>query len=318
MDRPSADEILACLPKDRTPYRYFKDYYALQLLGYAVGNGCSIERIRRSPFGRLLRKPSLRGLLSTCGDGQLSPERITGQWQEPSLPFLLTLGLWGNDSDSAGSQTSRRGFNLVLRLNFTFGHDRHFRELLVPFHRASTLNYRGHPVMRSGERLYFRETLAWSRIDVDLKRGEALIEEIQTDWVRKAGRIRGRLARCGACNRGHTCRQRAAHASGALRYLDEVFAPYGEIWDQAMLSATLQFLRDELGVHCIWYHTWETGNALKSIDPTHAPPLSLYSRLPRQFCFSEARTLPDILKRRECRKRLARARVEPAFHHLQV
>lgn len=31
----------------------------------------------------------------------------------------------------------------------------------------------------------FRDTLAWSRIDFDFDTGEALIEEIQSDWVRR-------------------------------------------------------------------------------------------------------------------------------------
>ena len=38
-----------------------------------------------------------------------------------------------------------------------------------------------HPVASGGEL-----TLAWSRIDLDLDRGEALVEEIQSDWVRDA------------------------------------------------------------------------------------------------------------------------------------
>ena len=38
-----------------------------------------------------------------------------------------------------------------------------------------------HPVRQDG-----RHTLAWARMDVDLDAGEALIEEIQSDWIREA------------------------------------------------------------------------------------------------------------------------------------
>ena len=39
------------------------------------------------------------------------------------------------------------------------------------------------------ERPYLRETLAWARIDRDGAAGEALIEEIQSGWVSRAGSI---------------------------------------------------------------------------------------------------------------------------------
>jgi hypothetical protein len=102
----------------------------------------------------------------------------------------------------------------------------------------------------------------------------------------------------------------------ALRYLDEVLAPYAQVWDQAMLSATLRFLREELGIRRIWYHGWESGNALKGIEPDSAPPRSLYTRLPRQFCFSETSTFPRMLQRRQCKRRLAKAGVSARFHRL--
>ena len=56
----------------------------------------------------------------------------------------------------------------------------------------------GHPVLAPGERPYFRETLAWARIDLDLVSSEALVEEIQSDWVRCANRLKRRLSRCGS------------------------------------------------------------------------------------------------------------------------
>jgi len=34
MERRDLDEIIACRPQERSHFRYFKDYYALQLLGW--------------------------------------------------------------------------------------------------------------------------------------------------------------------------------------------------------------------------------------------------------------------------------------------
>lgn len=43
---------------------------------------------------------------------------------------------------------------------------------------GSHFNYCGHPVSRQ------RNTLAWARLDLDLNSATALIEEIQSDWIR--------------------------------------------------------------------------------------------------------------------------------------
>ena len=159
--------------------------------------------------------------------------------------------------------------------------------------------------------------MAWSRMDVDLDRGEALIEEVQNDWIREAEYERRRLERYLACTKQCNCRMKP-YAKAALRYVNQVLAPYVSIWDQAMLSATLFFLREELGIGSIRYHTWETGNALKRIDGLGKPPRSLYSRLPRQFCFTEVSDSPELLSGRQMRRRLRRAKAEAKFFHLAI
>ncbi len=318
MDREYASEILACLEQERTCYHYFKDRYALQLLSYAAGNGSPVDELRRSRYGKLLNKPLVRRMLANCGDGRVARERLDAQWQEPLLPFLLTAGLWGNKGWSRFDQTSRPGVNLVLRLNFSQDHDRRFQKLFSPYYWDDTLNWSSaHPVMKNGERHYYRQTLAWARLDVDLENGEALIEEIQTDWVREANAQRRNLTRCDHCkkkSRSEYC----LRAERARRYLDEVFLPYAAVWDEAMLSATLFFLYEELGLSRIWYHSWRSGNALKRIGGDWAPPRSLYEKLPRSFCFEETERMPHMLCNRTSEKRLRKARVAPRFYQLNL
>jgi hypothetical protein len=317
MDKEYADEILACLPKERSCYHYFKDYYALQLLGYAVDNGMPIERLRNSPFARLLNKPLLKPVLAACGDGVIHRQYIESQWGSPTLPFLLTVGTWGTKQRDRYYQTSRPGYNLVLRLNFTRDHDRSFRKLFSDYYMDDTLNYYAHPVLAKGERHYFRETLAWARLDIDLEQGQVLIEEIQTDWVREAISSRRHLSHCIDCEKykyRYVCNQRRS----ALRYIDDVLMPYAQVWDQAMFSAALFFIRDELGINDIWYHTWECRNALKEISGWCQPPRSLYSKLPRDFCFTETDEQPRMLQNRRTSRRLNKAKTEPSFYRLQL
>jgi hypothetical protein len=89
-------------------------------------------------------------------------------------------------------------------------------------------------------------------------------------------------------------------------------------WSAAMLAASIDFVDRELGVSKIWYHSWETGTCLKGIDHDCAPPRSLYSRLPRQFCFSETEDMPRFLARKHIQKRLNRAKVSPRFYTLEL
>jgi hypothetical protein len=318
MDREYANEILACLPQERTCYHYFKDRYALQLLGYAAGDSITIDALRRSRYGRLLNKPLVRQLLAECGDGHIDSKRINARWQDPLLPFLLTVGTWGHMRRWQGKQTSRPGYNLVLRLNFSHDHDRRFHKLFAPYHWDDTLNnYWGHPVMQNGERPYYRQTLAWARLDVDLENGEALIEEIQTDWVREANDVRRDLPVCHRCTRKSRS-EYCSRVARARRYLDDVLQPYTAVWDEAMLSATLFFLHEELGLSRVWYHTWRCGNALKGIGNRWAPPRSLYQKLPHRFCFDETDGMPQMLHNRASEKRLRKARVEPRFYQLNL
>jgi len=311
MEKHEVTEVIACLPQEKTQYRYFKDYFALQLLGYLAGDdGIRIDQVRRTPFARLLNKPVIRPLLAMCGDGNIDSWRINAQWQEPSLPFLLTLGIWGGEDDWSWQQTSRPGFNLVLRLNFTRAHDSRFEHLSRVLDYNSFNQYYSHPVMKQQERPYFRETLAWARMDVDFNSGEALIEEIQTDWVREAFDVYQELV-------SDDPEQADAETKALQTYMDAVLKPYARLWDQAMLNAAIFFIRKELGLHNIFYHTWDSGNAFKGIDSRWcAPPRSLYTSLPKQFCFQPTETVPQFLRGKKAQKRLRKTGVKPQFFQL--
>ncbi len=54
------------------------------------------------------------------------------------------------------------------------------------------------------------------------------------------------------------------------------------------------FLRTELGIRRIFYHTFDSGVKLNRIAGTR-PPRSLYTRLPSRFCFRETCVPPSFL-----------------------
>jgi len=182
---------LDCLPEDRTLHSYCRDRYAADLLRIASRRYRSIRELKRSDFASLLQKPGIVSLTSRCGSGYVDSGLFDHYWQEPGNTFLLTAGLWDGRA-GRHAQTSRRGLNLVLRLNFNRQHDRLFSQTIRPNH-CSAFNGYGHPVLQRGERSYFRGTLAWARLDVDLSAGEVLVEEVQSDWVREVSRLERRI-----------------------------------------------------------------------------------------------------------------------------
>ena len=142
-----------------------------------------------------------------------------------------------------------------------------------------------HPVSQGKDR-----TLAWSRIDIDLARDEALIEEIQTDWIREALKARRRAEKyCGSI----LLYGDRVISDKVKKYVDVVLAPHIKVWDEAMLAATIWFLREEIGISRIYYHTHESGAALKRINYCK-PPRSLYTKLPKRFCFKETDERPAM------------------------
>jgi len=228
------------------------------------------------------------------------------------------VGTWGGSGywNQDWYQNSRPGYNLVLHLNFSGKHNQPYHRLMQPEDDWHPFLGYGHP--RADDEL----TLAWARLDVDLDDGVALIEEIQNDWIRKARSLEKRLASWLEHKTDYVRRfllpryLPGGSAEAFRRYLDDILRPHEQLWDEAMLSATLWFLRNELGIRRIFYHTFASGNRLKGIDYT-MPPRSLYTRLPRRFCFQETDEAPGFLmNQRRFRREVRKGNIRFYIHEL--
>ncbi|MDA7945990.1 MAG: hypothetical protein MPJ78_00775 [Hyphomicrobiaceae bacterium] len=298
MEFEAIREIIACLPRGRTLFYYFPDRYAIYLLSRYLGEGRAVAEVKSSSFAKLLQRPTLKSIVGKKGDGHLSTDDLGAAWAVEPECYLLTLGSWGPEKRNRWShyyhQTSRPGANLVLQLNFSSRHNRSYRALIKPG-RAAPFQTSVHPIARRGF-----HTLAWARLDVDLDTGEALIEEVQTDWLRYAQSAKRRA------DTWHTDPEmrralETIYFNGvdidvkALQtYVDEVLRVHLRVWDEAMLTAVFEFLLDELGVRRIYYHDYDCGRRLKSIAGS-GPPRSVYSRLPSRFCFAKVSEAPEFL-----------------------
>src|SRR5687768_8382661 len=131
MKAEETEEIIACLPKGKTKFHYFKDKYALDMVSLLIGDGRRIQEIRKGRFASLLAKPLFKGILAGSGDGILSESDLLSAWPAHRECYLLTLGTWGARTRWTGYyQTSRSGVNLVLQLNFSSTHNRAFDKLI--------------------------------------------------------------------------------------------------------------------------------------------------------------------------------------------
>ncbi|MEJ2155018.1 MAG: hypothetical protein P8X96_06765 [Desulfobacteraceae bacterium] len=296
-------EIVACLPAGRTKFYYFKDRYALMLLRYVVGEGKAIRDLKESRFNRLLGKPMVHKVIKTAGDGRLKADTLESIWPEDYHCYRLTLGIWGDGDRDARfyNQTSRPGWNLVLQLNFSGRHNRACYRMLKPGKPHPFHSY-GHPIAGDGE-----HTLAWARMDMDLDTDEALIEEIQTDWIRRALWSRKYLT---AYEKRSSPKPRyvpsyvknlGCDAKALSQYIDGTLKPHMRIWNEAMLASAIWFLKEEIGIGKIYYHTYKFGCQVKRITYSK-PPRSLYTQLPDRFCFEKINQAPAFLFRNNNRK----------------
>lgn len=289
MNPEELKDVLRRVPEAPVAFPYRKDDFALQLLKLAVGGGRSIRVLRKSPFAKLLDRPRVKEILRRRGDGRIEQSDFGSADSKGAVDFTLTWGRWGHTSrqmwDRGWHQMARRGLNLVVQLNLPETHVRDYRRLVKPGPNHP-FEVAFHPVAHDGH-----ITLAWSRIDLNLESREALIEEIQSDWVREAAQsISGGQGLHGAHGRPEKIET----------YVRHVLAPLGAIWDEAVLAATIAVLYGPLGIKNIYYYDHETSHLTKGGCPEHSDttgPRSLYVDLPKKMCFQRVGVPPRFLDR---------------------
>ncbi|QGX96825.1 hypothetical protein EI983_00430 [Roseovarius faecimaris] len=314
--------IRHCLP-DEMAFPYYADRESAWLLANLMPGDDTVTALKQGSAAKLLTRPVLRPLAAATG-GALAQRDVLalahadramawdglsraaeaaleqlygGDW----LDFRLSLSSWGEGADWQWNQLSRKGGNLVLQLGFPSEHTALMGQYL-PRESRKDFECAWHPVRQGG-----CPTLAWARLDVDLATGTALIEELQSDWLRILRRRIDVMAQ-------HT--PRARELKQRQTYEAKLRDRYDRLWPKAMLLAVLMLLRDELGCRDVYLHQPGPGAALKNIYGRH-PPRSLYTTLPRSFCFEATRDVPHFLARNRILRKLAR-RPDPLFWRLAL
>ena len=124
-----------------------------------------------------------------------------------------------------------------LRLN-RVQYDIEYQRLIKPGVRQRPFAYDYHPVHKGN-----KNTLSWVRIDIDFTTNEALIEEVQMDWLRYAQRslqrVKMRIARDAKLKPSDAWAGVNGSYAELSSYVNEVIAPYKRIWAEATLNAAM-------------------------------------------------------------------------------
>jgi hypothetical protein len=317
MKQEEITEIMACLPKGRTLFPYYRDRYAALLLAWAFPQPVTVAEVKQSRYAGLINKTVIRDAIARRGDGIIDHDMLAMIWADPCDQFLLTLGRWGG-GERCWQQTSRAGFNLVLQVNLHDGYRRWF-DKYVPQDERWLFNNYGHPVLREREGRFYRPTLGWVRLDIDLHTGEVLLEEVQSDWLRDLRTLQSWHSAKRAADQAadNACNSVDAEDAVVRAYCDIMLNRLGKIWSELLMAAALWFVREELGVRDVWFHTYDSGCELKRIKGDR-PPKSLYTSLPRKFCYTATREPPRFLQRDKSFRRAVRGKPAPQWFHLQL
>ncbi|WP_444994043.1 hypothetical protein [Aliikangiella sp. IMCC44359] len=155
-------------------------------------------------------------------------------------------------------------------------------------------------------------------MDFDFTSGEALIEEIQNDWLRKAERhLQLATSAIQSGRSDYSCYGEKYNAEAMLSYTQKVLKRYSKTWSEAAMFSAIHLIKEELGINKIFYHQFDTGRYMKNITGA-CPPKSLYSRLPKSFCFTQTSKGPDfILSNKKIKRRLNKLK-NPNWYYLEV
>ena len=151
------------------------------------------------------------------------------------------------------------------------------------------------------------------------KTGFAYSDEIVLPALLEAAHAARAIARSGTAGSVQAWRAQGKEVKQeAAAFIAETAERYGRIWAEAVLLAAVAVARRYLGARGVWLHQPHTGAKLKRIRDRQ-PPRSLYTDLPRRFCFAATDRAPQLLydARSQAVHRLRRA-PRPVFWRLDL
>ncbi len=316
MKQEDVKEVMAYLGGEKQVFHYFKDRYCLDSISHEIArqnkSSIQVSELKASHLNRYLQKPILKDNLKYFGNGQARSSELQLLWPEQMESFVLGLACWG-EAERGWDQATRNQSNLVLQLNFSQQHEKDYQRLVKPNNSYGPFEYWGHPVSTCD-----RKTMSWIRMDIDFDTNEVLIEEIQNDWLRNAKRVlnqlRKRREKAPKTTPCQVSRFIDANYEELEQYVETILTPYDKIWAEASMAAAINFIRQDLGIYDIYYHSFDTGTKIKQV--CGKPPKSMYTKLPKQFGFELVDDAPSFVAKDKNARRYLKAINDPKFFKL--
>lgn len=313
MKLKEVEEVIACLGNERRVDYYFKNRYCLELIEYEMKrrgtDSLRVSELNKGNLAALRQKPVIAEVIKACHGNNIGLYDLQKAWPKQLLCYPVTLAQWGC-GDRYSDQTSRKQHNLVLQINFDGGHIAEYEKLIKPESKSGPFEYWGHPVSQTRQK-----TIGWIRMDISFDTNEVLIEEIQNDWLRRSERAlqnaKSVLSGGSSNFTGKLIRNSRTNFNDLTYYVDTLLKPYRELWPELAMDCAVRFIRDELGINRIFYHTLDTGIKLKGI--WGKPPRSLYTTLPKKFGFALTEHAPEMLVQHTFARRCIKAINEPRW-----
>lgn len=308
MKKELVDEIIECLGGERRLFYFYPGCYWVHTLAKFMQLHAQ-DSIRCSELNTVCgtdvrHKAVFKNNLKYFSNGHIKETDLACFAPQQTQAFQLSLASWGN-SERGWDQTSRNQSNLVLQVNFPSSHVKKYEALV----KSECLDYGPfeslcHPIHQKG-----RKTMAWVRMDVDFDTDTVLIEEIQNDWIRKALKawrsVEKRRSKNPTLKPSLVNSDIGASYEDFGRYIKNELVHYEKNWAEVAMTAAIQFIRSELGISNIYYHSFDTGIKLKQVFGE--PPVSLYTKLPKSFGFRPTQAAPAFLLRDKNSRRYLKA-----------
>jgi len=99
------EEAIACLGEERRVLHYFEEQYAFYLLQrqFVDLSEVRIDQLRTGQFAKLLNKTNIKQLVSTCGNGRLTKEKLDQFYPLNYESYVVTLSKWGSKENYSWS-----------------------------------------------------------------------------------------------------------------------------------------------------------------------------------------------------------------------
>lgn len=274
-----------CTPPSASVSEHYTDVVKIQQTEFNKFNRVLTELKRLLPISpKELRQknPRLaalcRDLIAFAGGKQLTPELVASfESDMPKEKYPVDYTVWRSPLQrSVKSKTPQLVINILAS-----------EQLLAKMQEDGTYDLfdKINQTSKESTHPYVKDQLGWIRVELNPEEKYILVDEVQTDHMNAIDRIRSETYQ-GKSYAEYIMQSKGFTPEQFESYLAKFKNHIRDFYDIAM-DTIGQFAKAN-GYEKIFYHTYESGKALKH----NAPPASIYTDLPAKHFFAPTEETP--------------------------